>query len=161
MNQSVKIVELTDPQEKSNACDAIIWSLPDWFGISESNRHYIGGIADKDTFAVLDEDRIVGLIALKYHLRKTAEIWWMGLLHEYHGRGAGYAMLDVARKRAHATGCERMAVTTLSPRSDDEFYARTRAFYKKAGFEAFVEYNETDPQNPMIWMILPLQKRDI
>jgi len=49
-----------------------------------------------------------------------------------------------------------MAVMTASPRSSDEGYARTRAFYERQGFRLLMEFNEDDPVNPMVCMVLPL-----
>ncbi|MBL3675941.1 MAG: hypothetical protein JKP92_00300 [Alphaproteobacteria bacterium] len=46
-----------------------------------------------------------------------------------------------------------MAVSTLSARSPDPFYAATRAFYAAVGFSPLVEYNAEDPLNPMQWMV--------
>jgi GNAT superfamily N-acetyltransferase len=151
-----EIVFLKDPEEKSNACRGIIGLLPDWFGMPDSNQNYIDEIADKDVFAAVHDGKSIGLLALKYHFNYTAEIWWMGIKPEFHGKGIGSSLFCSAKRLASEKGCKYMAVNTLSGRSDDEFYARTRAFYKKMGFSEFVEYNEKDPINPMIWMIMAL-----
>lgn len=155
MGTTVNIVELTTPQEKSNACASIIRELPDWFGIPEANVHYITNIADKDAFAANDGEQTVGLIALKYHFQKNAEIWWMGILPAYQGQGVGADLFKAAQKQALQQGCKNLLVTTLSDRSDDVFYKKTRNFYTKMGFRPFLEYNEHD-KNPMMWMTLKL-----
>jgi GNAT superfamily N-acetyltransferase len=149
----VKIVEITNAEQKSNSVADIIRTLPEWFGIPASNEHYIGEAASKDVFAAHNDlNRAVGLIALRYHFQTTAEIWWMGVKPEYHRRGIGTLLFEAARSRAKENGCRTLAVMTLSPRSADSSYARTRAFYERQGFRLFLELNETDPWNPLAWM---------
>ena len=150
------ITEITDPACKSSACAAIIGKLPAWFGIPASNERYVREMASKDVFAALIDTRTIGLIALRYHFQKTAEIWWMGFMPEYHRKGIGQCLFDAAKGRALQMRCTTMAVTTLSPRRPDEGYARTRAFYEHLGFRLFREFNEDDTQNPLVWMVLPL-----
>ncbi|HXZ67094.1 MAG TPA: GNAT family N-acetyltransferase, partial [Alphaproteobacteria bacterium] len=101
-------------------------------------------------------DELAGLVALKYHFGSTTELWWLGLKPEFHRRGIGTSLVNVATMRARERGCEHLAVMTISEWSDDEFYRRTRLFYQRLGFQPFVEFNETDPLNPMMWMIKPL-----
>ena len=148
--------ELTDPEEKSKACEQIIRHLPDWFGMPESNKNYIKQMRDKDVFAVEKDGAAIGLIALKYHFGETAEVWWMGLLPEHHRSGLGTLLIEAAKKRAKEKNCKNLALNTLSPRSPDPYYARTRAFYDTRGFRPLVEFNEDDPDNPMMWMVLNL-----
>ncbi len=156
MTSSIQISSLAFPAEKSAACERIITRLPDWFGMPESNRVYIQDIADKDVFAAIINDMVIGLIALKYHFNKTAEIWWLGVDPDFHGQGTGNALVEQAKNHACQKGCTAMILNTVSSRSDDPYYARTRKFYEGCGFEPLFEFNETDPVNPMMWMILPL-----
>lgn len=152
---SFRIFEIESPAEKSAACDRIIHKLPNWFGLPDSNAHYIKDISDKDTLAVESDGQICGLLALCYHFDRVAEIWWMGVAPDFHGRGIGAALVNVAKARSREKSCRKMAVQTLSPRRKDTLYARTRTFYEKSGFESFVEFNENDV-NPMMWMVMEL-----
>lgn len=151
-----QIRQVQDAQEKSAICKTIIKALPAWFGISESNQSYIKNITACDVFAAYVDGHVVGAIALKYHFNKTAEIWWMGILPGQHGKGVGTKLFERARQWAVQAGSSSMIVSTLSDRSDDEHYARTREFYLKQGFKPLVEFNEDDPRNPMMWMTLSL-----
>jgi len=48
-------------------------------------------------------------------------------------------------------------VRTLSPRSDDEFYARTRAFYEAVGFVPLLDLPELwDEDNPAMILVRAL-----
>jgi len=150
------ISETLESTAKSWACAQVIGLLPDWFGQPVSNERYVREIADKDVFSAFVEDELAGLVALKYHFGSTAELWWLGLKPEFHRRGIGTSLVNVATMRARERGCRHLAVMTISEWSDDEFYRRTRLFYQRLGFHPFVEFNETDPLNPMMWMIKPL-----
>lgn len=142
--------------EKSALCADVIKTLPDWFGILEANENYIAGMANRDVFAAYVEGQPVGLIALKYHFNETAEIWWMGIKPGHHRQGIGQELFATAKGHAAAKGCRQMIVNTLSARSSDEYYARTRVFYLKMGFRPLFEDHGENPVNPMMWMILPL-----
>ena len=150
------ISETLDPAAKSWACAQVIKRLPDWFGQQASNDRYIREIADKDVFSAFVEDELAGLLAVKYHFGLTAELWWLGIKPEFHRRGIGTSLVNVATVRAQERGCSYLAVMTLSEWSDDEFYRQTRLFYQAFGFQPLIEFNETDPLNPMMWMIKPL-----
>ena len=152
----ITITETLDAAAKSWACGEVIKTLPDWFGQPESNARYVRDIADKDVFSAFINDELAGLLALKYHFGSTAEIWWLGFKPEYHRRGIGSSLVNLAAMRAIERSCNYLAVMTISEWSDDEFYRRTRLFYQRVGFQPFVEFNETDPFNPMMWMIRPL-----
>jgi GNAT superfamily N-acetyltransferase len=154
----MEIVEILDAEQKSSACAAIIATLPEWFGIPEANARYIEEAAGKDVFAVYDDHRRpIGMIALRYHFRTTAEIWWMGVRPEYHRRGIGKALCEAAKSRAKENGCRTLAVMTLSPGKPDLGYAQTRAFYERQGFRLLLEVNESDPKNPLAWMTMELR----
>ena len=155
----MEITEITDPERKSVACAAIMGKLPGWFGIPASNERFVNEIADKDVFTALVDHRPIGLIALRYHFQTTAEIWWLGIMPEYHRQGIGRRLFDAAKTRAAQVGCTTMAVMTVSPRNPDEGYARTREFYQSQGFRLLMEFNEDDPMNPLACMVLSLPDR--
>ena len=97
----MKIVEITNAEQKSSAVADIIKTLPEWFGIPASNEHYIKHVVSKDAFAAYRATRAApalkqpaGLIALRYHFQTTAEIWWLGVKPEFHRRGIGTLLFD-------------------------------------------------------------------
>jgi GNAT superfamily N-acetyltransferase len=137
--------------------EIVIAELPAWFGEGSQNFPDMGNLGDKDAFAAYLDGEGIGLIALKYHFGETAEIWWFGVRPEFQKRGAGSTLFVKARDHAIRKGCKRMAVSILSDRSIDTHYDHMRAFYISHGFRPLLEYNENDPVNPMMWMILTLQ----
>ena len=152
----VDIVHVKDASLKSQYCREILPLLPDWFGMEAANEAYITDMANREVFAAFKEGELFGLAGLKNHMGVTLEIWWMGIKPPFHRQGIGKKLFEVMHAYARDEGYMYMAVNTLSDRSDDEFYARTRTFYQSLGFHPFLEENEDDPLNPMIWMILPL-----
>ncbi|MCB9987772.1 MAG: GNAT family N-acetyltransferase [Rhodospirillales bacterium] len=155
------VVHVQDEALKSAYCREIIPLLPDWFGMPDANKNYISGMATREVFAGFYDGKLMGFIGLKDHMRRSLEVWWMGVVPQHHRQGIGKALMDTAREYALCQGYEFMIVNTLSARSDDVYYARTRAFYQEYGFKALLEENENDPVNPMIWMILPLNDREM
>ena len=95
----------------------------------------------------------MGTVALKYHFSDTAEIWWMGIKQEFHRQGIGDRLFEAALNRAKKRACKWTVLETLSPKNPDEHYARTRNFYQKVGFKPLLSFNESDPVNPMMWML--------
>ena len=145
-------IHLTDPQTASTACADILATLPDWFGQPDANAAYQRDIGQKQTFLAMAANRPLGLIALDIHFETTAEIWLMAVRHGHHRQGLGCALMQTALNAARAQSCQRAIVQTLSPRSPDPGYRATRAFYTAMGFQPLVEFNRTDPLNPMMWM---------
>ncbi len=152
----MRLFEIQNPETKSRVYAEIIATLPQWFGIPESNTHYIEGIKTKETFGAFDKGQAMGLVALRYHFKTTAELWWLGVRASRRRKGVGAALLRLAKTRARDRGCNMMAVMTLSPRSPDATYAETRAFYRSRGFVPFVEFTEEGHDHPMMWMMLRL-----
>jgi GNAT superfamily N-acetyltransferase len=101
----MEIAEIVDAEQKSSAVAEIIKTLPEWFGIPESNERYVREAATKDVFAAYDDlNQPVGLIALRYHFQRTAEIWWMGVKPAYHRRGMGTPLFQAAKSKARQKG---------------------------------------------------------
>lgn len=151
----MRVQEVGSPEARSAAVAAILPHLPDWFGMPDSNAAYISGAAARPTWAAHDaRGHLLGALVGQAHLGATLEVWWMGVLPPARRRGAGRALIAAARGWALERGLGRMAVSTLSARSPDPFYAETRAFYAAVGFRPLVEFNTDDPLNPMQWMVM-------
>ncbi|MBX9652243.1 GNAT family N-acetyltransferase [bacterium] len=62
---------------------------------------------------------------------KVWNIWWIGVRPEYHGCGAGEALLSYIEQAARAAGTRVIVIET----SDQASLARARRFYRKHGYE--------------------------
>ena len=153
--KNFEIKKIENSEQKSLVCGNIIKALPQWFGIAEENDKYVSGVQNYTVFVCNDGGSSIGLIALKPHLKGSVEIWWMGVHPDYHRKNIGYSLFQSACEYARLQSKKYMIVNTISERSVDEYYARTREFYLKIGFVPLFEEKE-DEKNPMMWMLLSL-----
>ena len=61
----MKVIEITDNQEKESVARYILEALPEWFGIPEAREEYIRDSAGKSFFGAYEEDKPVGFLYLK------------------------------------------------------------------------------------------------
>lgn len=148
MNTNHTILQIDDPVQKSQIAKAILYQLPDWFGIPESTNEYIDGCADKPLWAAIVEGSPVGFIALKETSPVTAEIYVMGVLHHLHHSGIGRSLFSAFERYAKEQGHQFIQVKTVR-KGSWESYDKTNEFYVAMGFsefECFPEY--WDEKNP-------------
>ena len=142
---------------KSEVCEPIIRSLPEWFGIEEANRSYLEDIDIMPTFLAFSGSAAVGFLTLNEHTPYAAEVHIMAVLPEYHRRGFGSRILCGAQDYLRSRGIEYLQVKTLSAAHPDMNYEKTRAFYYSMGFRTLEEFpmlwGEANPCNQMIKMV--------
>lgn len=150
----VTIKEVTAPDEKSAVCDEILKALPNWFGNPEAVNDYVSGVRDKILYAIFDSGTAVGFASVKIHNPHTAEIYVMGILEAYHGRGLGRKLIETCEKYCRANRFEFLTVKTLDEKNPDEFYRRTRLFYQAMGFKPLEVFPLLwDESNPCLFMV--------
>ncbi len=140
--------------EKSDLCEPILRSLPDWFGIEEAIVHYADEINRLPTWLALDEAQVLGFVSVKQHNQHAAEIYVMGVRAEAHRRGIGRGLIAQAEAWCRMRGVEYLQVKTLGPSHSDTYYAKTRSFYEAMGFRALEEFKQIwDEHNPCLVMV--------
>lgn len=141
----------------SGAVEPILRALPEWFGIEEATQMYIREAGEHPTLLAVDRERDslpIGFLTLVEHSVDAAEIYVMGVLPEYHRRGAGKALLEAAEGYLRERGVRFLQVKTLSNKHPDEGYKKTRAFYRAMGFRLLEEFPELwGPANPC-WQLV-------
>ncbi len=120
-------------------CERILYALPDWFGLEESNRAYVEALRRFPGAVAEIDGRIVGFIALEEHDPRSVEIHVIAVEHALHGQGAGSALSDGAEARCRARGVHWFHVKTRGPATPDPDYEKTRHFYLGRGFEPLFE----------------------
>lgn len=75
---------------------------------------------------------------------ETCELKRLWLLHEYHGQGLGYRMLQELLSLARTMGYERMRLET-----DPVAQSRALEFYKQVGFYEIPGYSERNDEVAM------------
>jgi GNAT superfamily N-acetyltransferase len=139
---------------KGAVCAEILASLPEWFGMPESNAAYKRDVEELPMFAAEDGGRVHGFIALKRHTAYAFEIHVMGVRPELHRKGLGRALVVRAVVHAHENGARFLTVKTLSSAHPDAGYARTRAFYEAMGFLPIEEFGTLwNPDNPAVMLL--------
>jgi len=140
--------------EKSRICKEIIESLPNWFGIPESNKEYIAEVADTDFYVAYMLEKEIGFFSIISHFPQTSEIYVCGVLPDFHRLGIGTKLLKVIEKDLKKKGVNFLTVKTLSASHPDKGYAKTRKFYEAAGFVPLEEFKELwGKENPCLFMV--------
>jgi putative acetyltransferase len=106
---------------------------------------------DKDgVFLVMtDDNRIIGMGAIRRLEDNICELRRLWLLIEYHGKGLGYRLMMELLRYAREMGYEKMRLET-APR----FLTRATAFYRRLGFYEIPAYEIIHPNDIAMEMIL-------
>jgi len=127
---------------KSDICEPILRSLPQWFGVEQSNIQYLKDIETLPTFLASIDGKVVGFLTINRHNEYAAEIHIMGVHPEVHRRGIGRSLIARVEEFLQHQGIEYWQVKTLGPSHPDKNYAKTRAFYMAMGFRPLEEFKE-------------------
>lgn len=140
------------PGEAEQLCRQITADLPDYFGLPEANERYVVGVRSHQNFAAVVDDRAVGLLSLEFPYPSNANIYWVGVMGEYHRQGVGRMLLKEACLYAKARGVKTMTVETLAPQEGDENYLKTYAFYEKMGFYPLFNLKPEGYESTMVYL---------
>lgn len=139
----------------AEGCDAIIASLPGWFGMEEGIRDSAAAVRSEEGF-VADEDGEVRSFLTWVDADGAAEITWMASHADHRRRGLGRDLIAALATALRERGVGELRVKTLSSRHPDPGYGQTRAFYAAMGFEVIAELDIWGPDNPCALLALPL-----
>jgi N-acetylglutamate synthase-like GNAT family acetyltransferase len=120
-------------------CASILSELPEWFGLSDSNRAYIEGLSHLPAAVAEHESQIIGFVSLRSHNDRSAEIVAMAILPDFHHRGVGRSLVHWACCWCRSEDVVWLHVKTRGPSTPDPYYARTRDFYQAVGFDPLFE----------------------
>jgi GNAT superfamily N-acetyltransferase len=147
------------PENDAIACDAIIASLPEWFGLEEGIIQCAADVRSQPGLVAERDGSVVGFLTMARPYPTTPEISWLAVRASERRRGIGRALIDAIGERCRADGDRILLVKTLSDREDPgPEYTETRAFYLAMGFVPVVELDlyPNDPDNPIQLLALPL-----
>jgi GNAT superfamily N-acetyltransferase len=161
LNASAKETEKMIRAIKSgdaDICEAILRSLPDWFGIEESIVRYRREVEQFETYVAEIGGAIAGFLTVVQHKPHIAEIHVMAVRPQYHRQGIGRLLVSHIEQLLVERGTDYLEVKTLGPSGPDEFYRRTREFYLAMGFAPIEETNLWGAENPCLIMIKDLRQ---
>ncbi len=121
--------------ETARECEVILRALPEWFGIESAIVDYVRDIAGSPTWLWREEGELLGFLCAKVHFPGSAEIHVMGILPGAHRKGLGTKLTRACEEKFQADGFHFLQDKTLSDRSTDPNYAKTREFYLAMGFQ--------------------------
>jgi len=146
------ILEISE--NKAQICEAILRSLPEWFGIEESLKNYIEETRSRPMFISREGEAITGFLSLTLHNEFTGEIYVMGIKKEYHRKGIGKALVEYAVSDLLKRKYEFLTVKTLSPSRESPEYEKTRKFYLALGFKPLEEFKTLwGKANPCLFLV--------
>ena len=145
-------IEKIDPALAEQICRSITATLPEWFGIPEANERYAQGCLERESFVARLDCKEVGLIVLEFPFPNNANIYWMGVNRDGHGKNIGTKLFEKSEEYCRSRGCESMTVETLSQKESDANYLKTFRFYERAGFKPLFELNTYGVEFAMVYM---------
>jgi len=133
------------------ACDAIIASLPEWFGMQQGIDDCARAVRSEPGLVCERGGQVVGFLTIGRPSPAVAKITWLAVHADERNRGAGTALIERLVEDVD-DDVRLVAVETLSDRTDPgPEYAATRAFYLARGFRPAAELDlyPDDPENPI------------
>ena len=143
--------------QRASACETVLRTLPKWFGIEPALLMYARDSATMPTFALVEEDAVVGFITLQEHFANAWEVHCLAITADARGQGHGSRLLAHVESWLAAKGVRFLQVKTVAATSPSVAYAQTREFYSRRGFVP-VEIFPTlwDAHNPALQCIKAL-----
>lgn len=141
--------------EKQHIARQVLENLQDWFAIEETREQYIRDSAAQPFFCAMYNHIPVGFLCLKETGKATVELAVMGVHPEYHRKGVGRGLFDMAKACAKDMGYSFMQVKTVKMGIYED-YDRTNLFYLSLGFQELEVLPIWDEQNPCQIYIMAL-----
>jgi ribosomal protein S18 acetylase RimI-like enzyme len=133
------------------ACDAIVASLPEWFGMQEGIDDCARAVRSEPGLVCERGGEVIGFLTIGRPTPAVAKITSLAVHADERHRGAGTALIERLVEDLD-DDVRLVAVETLSDRTDPGAeYAATRAFYLARGFRPAAELDlyPEDPENPI------------
>jgi GNAT superfamily N-acetyltransferase len=148
-------LQLLGPELRRAAdCEAVLRSLPRWFGIEDALLMYARDSATMPTFAIEQRERLLAFVTLHQHFPQACEIHCIAVAADARGQGLGGRLLRHAEHWAQAQGVRFLQVKTVADSSPSPEYAETRRFYAAMGYTPLEVFPTLwSPHNPALQMV--------
>jgi N-acetylglutamate synthase-like GNAT family acetyltransferase len=157
MAVTVRVLQVGD----ASACDAILLTLPDFFGHEGGRLACSEAVRTRDGLVAEESGGVVGFLTWEQRTESTIEITWMAVRRDRRHEGIGTriveALLVEARRRGSALV---LAMTSAGPKHDnlagvEDTYAPTRRFWAARGFLPLIELDIWDVDRALL-LVRPL-----
>ncbi|MBC7604750.1 MAG: GNAT family N-acetyltransferase [Ramlibacter sp.] len=119
---------------RESECEAVLRSLPKWFGIEPALLMYARDSGVMPTFALVDGSSIAGFLTLQEHFASSWEIHCVAVSAQARNQGHGSRLLAHAEAWLAERGVRFLQVKTVAATSASVAYAQTREFYSRRGY---------------------------
>jgi GNAT superfamily N-acetyltransferase len=145
--------------DAKDECEAILKSVPAWFGIEEALARYVADTERLPTFAVQCGRELKGFLTLREHFPKAWEVHCMAVKADARRHGHGRALLRHAEAWLVERDVEVLQVKTIAMTKDHAPYAETREYYYSMGFTPLEIFPELwAPHNPCLQLVKFLRR---
>jgi len=145
--------------DDAERCDAIVGSLPDWFGNEQGLRECAEAVRTQPGYAITTaEGEVQGFLTVTRPRAAVAEISWMAVHADHRGGGHGRALVEALVAELHRDGTRFLVVKTLSDRDPDPGYMATREFYLAMGFTPLLDLDIWGPENPALLLVRTIEQ---
>jgi GNAT superfamily N-acetyltransferase len=151
-------VKLVGPSlRREHECEAILRTLPEWFGIEDALLMYARDTGTLPTFALEESSQLVAFLSLREHFSESWEINCVAVTATHRNKGLGSRMLSHAEEWLSGRGARYLQVKTLAPGASDPSYEQSRHFYLARGFTPVEVFPKLwSPSNPALLLIKQL-----
>jgi len=146
--------------DAKDQCEAILRSVPQWFGIEEALVHYVSDTAAMPTFAIPSGERLEAFVTLREHFPRAWEVHCMAVRADVRRKGHGRALMTHAENWLVQRGVDVLQVKTVAQKKTPSAYDETRPFYFAMGFTPLEIFPELwAPQNPCLQLVKFIGRR--
>ena len=140
--------------KRASECEAVLRSLPMWFGIERALLMYARDSAIMPTFGLTDGSTVVGFLTLREHFPDAWDIHCIAIRADFRGQGHGSRLLSHAEAWLRGQNVRFLQVKTVAATSPSREYAQTREFYSRAGFHPLEIFPELwSAHNPCLQLV--------
>jgi GNAT superfamily N-acetyltransferase len=107
-------------------CEAILRSLPRWFGIEDALQMYVADTETHPCFGHEVDGRLAAFLSLKRHFPQAWEVHCMAVHADWRNQGLGSSLLQLSERWLAAQGVRFLQVKTVADVVDDNYLGRSR-----------------------------------
>ncbi|MEX2227032.1 MAG: GNAT family N-acetyltransferase [Dehalococcoidia bacterium] len=142
------VIRALEPRD-AEACDAVLASLPYFFGDPDGVRMAHEAVRHQRGFVAEADGAVRGFITLEQHQPGSSEITWLAVQAEHRRGGIGRMLVETAVELLRGEGQSMLFVLTLGPSVPEppsvaDNYEGTREFYRRTGFVGLREFGLRD-----------------
>jgi GNAT superfamily N-acetyltransferase len=135
-------------------CEAVLRTLPRWFGIESSLLQYVRDTETLPTFVARDAGTLLAFLTVREHFPEAWEVHCIAVHASHRGRGVGAALHAHVERWLAGRGARVLQVKTMAAACPSPEYAETRGFYARIGYVALEEFPELwGPRLPVLQLV--------